>query len=255
MSDELRSHLADRLLGMADDELVLAHRNSEWTGHAPILEEDIAFTNLALDELGHATLWYGLHAELTDEDSETYPDRLVFVREAPFFRNVQMVELPKGDWAFSVLRQYLFDAAEAVWLPQLSESGYAPLAEAAGKVAREEQYHLRHTQAWVVRLGLGTEESHRRMQVALDRLWPYALQLFQPSPGEEALAQAGWAPHRGDLEAAWKDEVVRSLVDSDLTIPEPARPRTASRSGHTEGLVALLSEMQRVARAYPGASW
>jgi ring-1,2-phenylacetyl-CoA epoxidase subunit PaaC len=255
MSDDLRSHLGDWLLGLADDELVLAHRNSEWTGHAPIVEEDIAFTNLALDELGHANLWYGLHASLVNQDSESYPDHLVFFREAPFFRNVQMVELPKGDWAFSVLRQYLFDAAEAVWLPRLSESAFAPLAEAAGKVAREEQYHLQHTQAWVMRLGLGTEESHRRMQAALEALWPYALQLFQSAPEEAQLAEAGWAPQRGELEAAWKSEVGRCLAEAELTIPELARPKVSSRLDHTESLVALLSEMQRVARAYPGVSW
>lgn len=255
MSDQLRSQLADRLLGMADDELVLAHRNSEWTGHAPIIEEDIAFTNLALDELGHANLWYGLHAGLVNESSESYPDQLVFFREAPFFRNVQMVELPRRDWAFSVLRQYLFDAAEAVWLPLLSESAFGPLAEAAGKVTREEQYHLQHTQAWVMRLGLGTEESHRRMQSALDTLWPYALQLFQSAPGEEALAEAGWAPHRAELETAWREETGRCLAEADLTIPVPVRPKVVSRSDHTESLVALLSEMQRVARAYPGVSW
>src|SRR5215471_16608308 len=136
------------LLALADDELLLGHRDSEWTGHAPILEEDIAFANLAQDEIGHAALWYGLLRNLDGSD----PDRLIFFREPGAFRNAQLVELPKGDWAFSMLRQYLFDAAESVRLPLLAVSTHRPLAEAAAKIRPEELYHLRHTQAWIQRL-------------------------------------------------------------------------------------------------------
>jgi ring-1,2-phenylacetyl-CoA epoxidase subunit PaaC len=252
---ELAAKLADHLLGMADDEMILAHRNSEWTGHAPILEEDIAFTNLAVDEMGHASLWYRLQAELEEQDPETYPDRMIFFREAPFFRNVQMVELPKGDWAFSMLRQYLFDAGEAVWLPALADSTYGPLSEAATKVGREEVYHLRHTQAWIQRLGRGTEESHRRLSQALDVLWPYALQLFTAGPGEHDLVDEGLVPAKDEIRDRWLTHVETTLNASDLTRPDVGEPVVHSRGDHSEHLVGLLADMQSVARAYPEAEW
>lgn len=255
MKTDLKPQLAGYLLAMADDEIILAHRNSEWTGHAPILEEDIAFTNLAVDEMGHAGLWYRLHAELVDEDPETYPDRLVFFREAPFFRNVQMVELPRGDWAFSMLRQYLFDVAESVWLPGLADSSYQPLAEAASKIAREEMYHLRHTQAWIRRLGRGTPESHRRLSQALDEIWPYALQLFVTQPTDKDLAAEGLVPLRSAGREAWLAKVEADFKASDLALPEGGKPPTTDRRAHSEHLVGLLTEMQSVARAYPGVSW
>ncbi|MCS6911212.1 MAG: phenylacetate-CoA oxygenase subunit PaaC, partial [Anaerolineales bacterium] len=148
---EIERALAEKLLALADDELILAHRNSEWTGHAPILEEDIALANIAQDELGHAMLYYELHCALAGGT----PDRLAFFREAADFRNVQLVELPKGDWAFTMLRQYLFDAYELALLAQLTHSAHRPLAEVAAKVRNEELYHYKHTGAWVRRLGLG----------------------------------------------------------------------------------------------------
>ena len=155
MKADLKEALAHKLLAMADDELVVGHRNSEWTGHAPILEEDIAFTNIALDEIGHAKIWYQLLADLVGENPETYPDKLVFHREATEYRNIQMVELPIGDWAFTIVRQYLLDAAEFVRLGELVQSQYQPMAEAAAKIRKEEIYHYRHTHAWLQRLGLG----------------------------------------------------------------------------------------------------
>lgn len=244
--------LAERLLAMADDELILAHRNSEWTGHSPILEEDIAFSNIALDEMGHAAIWYGLREQLTNED----PDRLVFFRDAGDYRNVQMVELPKGDWAFSMLRQYLFDAAERVSLAHLTAGSYRPLAEAAAKIQTEEIYHLRHTGLWLRRLGLGTEESHGRMQAALDVLWPYARQLFVRLPGDEVLFDNGIFPDMALLQREWEDAVRPYLTECELTIPEVALPRRdIPRTEHTESLMALLAEMQAVARTDPMAKW
>src|SRR5436190_23237046 len=148
--------LAAQLLGMADDEMVLGHRDSEWCGHAPILEEDIAFANLALDELGHAIIWYQLVADLMGKDPNVLPDELAYQRPAADFQNVRMVELPKGDWAFTLMRQYLFDTYEAVMLEKMAESQYEPLAGAAAKIRKEEIYHQRHSSAWVHRLGLGT---------------------------------------------------------------------------------------------------
>lgn len=255
MTPDLREALVQKLLALADDELILGHRNSEWTGHGPILEEDIAFTNIALDELGHAKIWYGLVAELQGENPDTYPDRLVFFRDAPDYRNSQLVELPKGDWAFSMLRQYLFDGAELVWLSELATSRYQPLAEAAVKVRGEEIYHLRHTSAWLKRLGLGTEESNRRMQAALNELWPYTAQLFEPLPGEAILVEAGFGPAPAVVREKWESLVRSALTEADLNVPSQAAPVTVSRNQHTPHLASLLKEMQEVARALPEAEW
>lgn len=244
--------LSERLLAMGDDEIILAHRNSEWTGHAPILEEDIAFTNIALDELGHASIWYGLREALTGQTA----DEVVFFREPGDFRNVQLVELPKGDWAFSMVRQYLFDAAESVWLPHLTESAYKPLAEAAAKIRREEVYHLRHTTLWLRRLGLGTAESQRRTQAALDAAWPYARQLFVPLPGDSLLAAASTIPPLDALGREWEAQVRPFLESCGLVVPQDALPRRdIPRSEHTEALMALLAVLQSVARLDPEAEW
>ncbi len=244
--------LAAHLLGLADDELILGHRNSEWCGHAPILEEDIAFANLAQDELGHASLWYRLLEGLTGER----PDRLVFFREASAYRCVQMVELPKGDWAFSMLRQFLFDAAEAARLGRLAESRYAPAAETAIKIRTEEIYHYRHTQAWIKRLGLGTQESHQRAQAALDALWPYALQLFVPGPGEAEMTARGLVPAAEDLQAAWEAAAVAALHEAGLTPPADQCPAATDRANHSPHLAPLLDEMQSVARLEgPAVGW
>ncbi len=249
---ETTQALSGRLLALADDELILAHRNSEWAGHGPILEEDIAFSNIALDEMGHAAVWYGLLSELTGDD----PDQLVFFRYASEYRNAQMVELPKGDWAFTLLRQYLFDAYEQVLLSHLMDSHYRPFAEAAAKIRPEERYHLRHTHAWVQRLGLGTEESNGRMQKALDQLWPYARQLFVPPASNTLLVERGYFPDLTLLQREWEAAVTPVLADSGLQLPEGQLPqRDIPRAEHTEYLMDLLNEMQAVARMEPAAEW
>jgi ring-1,2-phenylacetyl-CoA epoxidase subunit PaaC len=255
MDQDLQTALAERLLALADDELILGHRDSEWTGHAPILEEDIAFANIALDELGHAKIWYGLLAELRGEDPDTYPDQLIFFRAAPDYRCAQIVELPRGDWAFTILRQYFFDAAEVVTLGQLTSSLYQPLAGAAAKIQKEEVYHYRHTYAWTLRLGQGTEESHRRMQNALDHLWPYAAQLFGPLTGEAQLMAAGYVPESGRLQAAWVEKVKPVLDQSGLMIPVQTEALAPGRERHSDHLERILTEMQQVARTDARARW
>jgi ring-1,2-phenylacetyl-CoA epoxidase subunit PaaC len=247
---EIERALADKLLALADDELILAHRNSEWTGHAPILEEDIALANIAQDELGHATLYYELHCALAGGT----PDRLAYFREAADFRNAQLVELPRGDWAFTMLRQYLFDAYELALLAQLIHSTHRPLAEVAAKVRNEELYHYKHTSAWVRRLGLGTEESHCRMQTALDELWPYTAQLFTPGTDEDMLVKAGITPPLAEVHEAWAANVLPWLEAANLTVPlaPTVHPR---RHEHTPHLAPLLAEMQSVARSDPAAEW
>ncbi len=243
--------LVARLQALADDELILAHRDAEWTGHAPILEEDIALANIAQDELGHAMQYLGLVESLTGHD----PDALAFFRGPEAFLNVQMVELPKGDWAFTMVRQFLFDAYELALGRQLQASAFAPLAAVAALVAREEIYHLRHTAAWVQRLGLGTDESGRRMQAALDVLWGPAQQLFSPMPAEAPLVAAGILPDLATARAEWQRLVGDHLARSGLTLPAGAMPALAPRGAHTAHLADLLADMQAVARADPEAEW
>jgi ring-1,2-phenylacetyl-CoA epoxidase subunit PaaC len=238
---------------MGDDELILGHRNSEWCGRAPIIEEDIAFANIALDEIGHASLWFGLLSDLEDKDSQIYPDHLVFMRPPHEFRNIQLVELPVGDWAFSILRQYLFDACETFRLQALEGSSYRPLAEAAAKVRKEEIYHSRHTSAWVRRLGLGTEESHRRLQAALDIQWPYTLQIFTLPPNHDKLSDEV-LPGMSILQSTWEDRVRSNLTECGLRIPDRLQ-HEIGRSEHTPHLPVLVEEMQSVAQSDPAASW
>lgn len=249
LPEELVAPLIERLTAMADDELILGHRLSEWTGHAPLLEEDIALANIAQDELGHALLWFEARAELDGSD----PDALAYFRDAGAYRNVRLVELPKGDWALTMVRQYLFDVYESAFFGSLSASSYAPLAEAAAKAAKEELFHLRHTGLWLRRLGHGTEESHRRAQDALDTLWPYFPQLFEALPGDEPLRAAGVIPDLAEVADRVTETVVAKLHEAGLRPPEaPANP--GDRSHHTEALVTLLIDMQSVARSDPGAS-
>ncbi|NUM43856.1 MAG: phenylacetate-CoA oxygenase subunit PaaC [Anaerolineales bacterium] len=250
----MNAQLAPHILALADDELILGHRNSEWCGHAPILEEDIAFANLALDEIGHAMLWYQLHAHLVGADPETHPDQLAYFREPFEFRCAHLVALPKGDWAFTIVRQYLFDTLETTRLSHYAQSAFTPLAETAAKIRREEIYHLRHTSAWVTRLGLGTEESHRRMQTALDELWPYTGQLFDPLPGEDDLVRAGWLPASATLQTAWHAQVIPFLESANLRLPA-AKMRTLARTLPSQHLVNILADLQQVARLDPQAAW
>jgi ring-1,2-phenylacetyl-CoA epoxidase subunit PaaC len=252
MTPELTRALSVKLLALADDEYILGHRDSEWTGHAPILEEDIAFANIAQDEIGHAILWHNLLKDLTGGD----PDQLVFFRDAAAYRNALICELPKGDWAFTMMRQYLFDAAEFARLTETVNSQYKSIAEVSAKIRPEEMYHYRHTSNWVKRLGQGTQESHRRMQAALGTLWPYGLQLFVPIPGEDELIAANIAPDPRKLRAAWEERVRPWLVGAGLAIPPIAGPAASSREQHTDHLTALLTEMQEVARLEsPEVKW
>lgn len=254
LADRVKNALAEKLLAMGDDELILGHRDSEWCGHAPILEEDIAFANIALDEQGHAAIWYGLHAEVIGQDKDTYPDKLAFLRPPEAFLNAPVMELPRGDWAFSMLRQYLFDIAEHTLLESLVKSAYKPLADAAAKVQREEFYHLRHTQAWVRRLGLGTDESNLRMNGAFRVLWSHFILYFEPLANDNYLTDAGIIPNARDWRRAWEDEIMPFFKDINLG-GAPLRNLRLSRTRHTDHLITLITEMQSVARLQPDARW
>jgi len=248
----LREVLRDYLIAMADDELLLGHRDSEWTGHAPILEEDIAFSNLAQDEMGHALTWYTLAHQLGAPD----PDRNAFFRSVDEFHNATLVELPKGDWAFTIVRQYLFDAAERARYTSLALSAYRPIADATAKLRNEETYHLMHSRGWMQRLGDATEESHRRMQTALDLAWPHALGLFEPMDDEDRLVEEGFKTSEESLREQWDAQVRPLLKSATLVIPTNAQPAYGGRYGnHTEHLAALLDKMQVVARSEADAIW
>ena len=251
MNDSLQHALVLRLTAMADDCLILAHRNSEWVGHAPILEEDIGLANLAQDELGQAMRFYDLVEALTGQTGDT----LAFQRDAADFRNVQLVELPKNDWAFTMLRQYLFDAYQHVLYSHLVSSDYQPLADAVGKFRNEELYHLRHTHTWVARLGVGSAESNRRMQDALNILWPHAFQLFAASNEDDALAAEGILPNLAALQAEWEAIVRPHLAECELIISADQQPIHHNRDSHTPHLTELLAEMQHLARRDPEARW
>lgn len=239
-----------RLTALADDELILAHRDAEWKGHAPILEEDIALANIAQDELGHATLYYGLLSELTGRTA----DQMAFFRDPADFRNAQLLELPKGDWAFTMVRQYLYDAYEYLLISRLRGSSSRPVAEVAAKIYLEEIYHLRHSHNWVERLGLGTDESNRRMQTALNEIWPYAAQLFVPVMGDEELVMAGRLPNLAEVQGEWQEFVTSHLNHSELVVPagDPAPP---PRHQHTPHLSQLLADIQLVTSQHPEAKW
>jgi len=250
----MKQALAAYSLALADDELIAGHRLSEWTGHAPILEEDIAFANIALDEIGHSRLWFELAAKTLGEDVDTFPDRQAFFREAKEFRNLQILELPNGDWAFSMLRQYLFDSYELARLEALKNS--PTFTENATKIGIEEIYHLRHTEAWMKRLALGTEESKRRTQSALDDLWSYTTQFGDPLPGEKELLPGRQVPLSTEVFEAWQIRVIDFLgTQCQLDLKANENEPSMSRGVHTKHLDLLLEEMQEVARFEPEGRW
>ncbi len=248
--------LFEYLLRLGDDRLVLGHRLSEWCGHGPILEEDIALSNVALDLLGQATMFLRLAGQTEGKGRDE--DALAYFREAVEFRNCQLVELPNGDFAFTIARQFLFDVYAVVVLDALSRSTNADIAAIAAKSLKEAKYHVRHSGEWVLKLGDGTAESHTRIQRAFDSLWRYTPELFAVNAIDAAMVDAGFAPDLSALGATWAALVRDTVQRATLSLPHDAPP-IAGRSGrsgvHTEHLGHLLAEMQIVARSHPGAAW
>ena len=251
----LRPAFFDWLCRMGDNALILGHRLSEWCGHGPALEEDIALANTALDLIGHAQLWLGLAAEV--EGQGRTADDLAFLRDTLRFRNVKLVELPNGDMAVTLVRQFLFDAWAFGMLKKLTASTSPRVAGIAAKALKEVSYHLERSSDLVVRLGDGTDESHARMQDALDRLWPYAGELFAADAVDDAVAAAGIAPALSDLKHDWQRTVDEVLAEATLMRPEVRFDvHLGGKQGrHTEHLGFILAPMQFLQRAYPGASW
>jgi ring-1,2-phenylacetyl-CoA epoxidase subunit PaaC len=249
--------LFELLLRLGDDRLVLGHRLSEWCGHGPILEEDIALSNVALDLLGQATMFLRLAGEVEGKGRDE--DALAYFREVVEFRNAQIVELPKGDFAFTIVRQFLFDVHAVVLLDALSHSTDERVAAIAAKSLKEAKYHVRHSGEWMWKLGDGTDESHRRVQKAVDSLWRFTPELFAADAVDRAMLAGGIAPDLTALQVQW-DALVRDVMDrATLTLPNDV-PRVASTRGgragaHTEHLGHMLAEMQIIARSHPGAKW
>jgi ring-1,2-phenylacetyl-CoA epoxidase subunit PaaC len=242
------------LLRLADDRLVLGHRLSEWCGHGPILEEDIALANIALDLIGEATLLLKLAGEV--EGAERNEDALAYLRDATDYRNSLLVELPKGDFGFTIVRQLLFSVFSLLQMEALQRSANAELAGIAAKAVKEARYHVRHSAQWVVTLGDGTSESHDRAQQSVDELWRYTGELFMADVIDQEVAAAGLGVDPSTLEGAWRAQIDEVFQRATLTIPKAGYMQRGGREGrHTEHLGHLLAEMQIVARSHPGASW
>ena len=283
--------LIDYTLHLADNALVLGHRNSEWTGHGPILEQDIALSNIALDLIGQSRNFYQYAARLINVGAgagtagldvgglgagaaglgsgrgmaagarggggvDVTEDTLAYLRDAWDYRNCLLVEQNNGDWAKTILRLFFFSTYQYYFYQRLQQSRDRELAAIAEKSYKEVTYHLRWSSEWVIRLGDGTEESHRRMKEALDQLWKFTGELFVPADYEKALAEKGIAADLGALRSQWEEKVETVFQQAGLIKPAAAWEQTGGKQGrHTEHLGYLLAEMQFLQRAYPGCEW
>ena len=244
--------LTNLLCSMADDEFVIGFSDSEWTGIAPLLEEDVAMSSLAQDELGHASALYGLLGGLTGPD----PDALAYDREPGAYRHCRMLDHGRGDWAMTIARRFLYDSADVVRLEALVNGSWAPLAELVGKLIREERYHRMHAGAWLDRLARSKGEPRDRLLAALAELAPDAATVFTPLDGEAALLETGilGAP-MADLETRWRASIAPTFADLELPMPPPARDSDRGRLDHGEAFRWLWGEFTSVRRADPGATW
>jgi ring-1,2-phenylacetyl-CoA epoxidase subunit PaaC len=239
---------------LGDDALVLGQRLSEWCSRGPFLEEDLALANVSLDFIGRARMFYAYAAEL--EGKGRSEDDIAYLRDCRDYRNLLICELPRGDFAFTIARQFLIDAFNLLFLERLLGSRDATLAAIAGKALKESRYHFRRSRDWVLRLGDGTVESHARIARAFDDLWGYAAELFRMDDAERRLVSAGIAVDRAGLREPWEAVLRPVLEEATLALPEVGWEVGGGRAGvHTEHLGHLLSELQFLQRAYPGAQW
>lgn len=246
--------LKELLYKIADDQLILGHRNSEWTGMGPLLEEDIAFSSMAQDKIGQSLALYTILEQL----GEPPPDNVAFMRKASSFHNCIFVELPNGEYDFSLVRHFLYDTALALRFAMLTASSVQALAELAVKIKGELKYHTLHADVWIKKLGSATEESINRLQISLDRALPYALGMFEESPFEKDLQADGIFEGERVLRQQWMSSVQETLSHTRLTLPDwdSIQPVFGGRSGnHSEHLQPLLDEMSEVLRIDPSAQW
>lgn len=237
-------HIKNLILRMADDELIIGHRSSEWTGIGPILEEDIAFSSMAQDKIGHALANYSI---LQKEFQMPEPDLLAFFRKENEMLNCQFTELPIGEYDFSLVRHFLFDHADFLRYEMLSSSSFTPLAQLSKKIKGELKYHILHGDTWLVRLGNGTEESHARMQSSLNEQWNHALGIFEPSDHEAQLISENVFDGEKMLREKWLEKISAVIEKANLKMPATSSPVYGGRKGyHTEHLAPMLKEMSEV---------
>jgi len=254
MGKDQNQELFEYCLWLGDNNLILGHRLSEWCGHGPILEEDIALINIALDLIGQSRTILTYAGEL--ENKGRTEDDLAYLRDCREFKNAMLLEQPNGDFAKTIVRQFLFDVFHYHLYQELLQSKDEKLASIAEKSLKEITYHVRHSSEWLKRLGDGTKESHQRAQDALDALWMYTNDLFVQPDSEKSLTSNGIVPDLSQIQPKWMDQVSSVIREATLTIPEDVFMQTGSKTGkHTEHLGYLLAEMQFLQRAYPGASW
>lgn len=249
-----KDDLFEYALRLGDTSLVLGHRLSEWCGHAPEMELDMAMSNLGLDLIGQARLFLTYAGEVEGKGRDE--DALAYLRDVLDYRNFLLVEQPNGDWAVTIARQFTFSTFQQLYFQQLATSADEQLAAIARKALPEIEYHVRFATEWVVRLGDGTEESRRRMQEGLNLLWRFTGEMFEGDEVEDRLVAAGIAPDAALLRPVWQERIENTLREATLEGPAPHRPVMGGRKGHhTEHLGYILTEMQFLQRAYPGARW
>ena len=250
--------LFEYLLRLGDNGLILGHRLSEWCGHAPVLEEELALSNIALDLIGQAQLWLELAGEIEArfQGPGRNADQLAYRRDVAEFRNLLLVEQPNGNFADTMARQFYFDLWHYLLLEQLSTSHESRIAAIAGKSVKEVRYHLERSSDWVIRLGDGTELSHQRMQQALDEFWIFTGELFMADAVDETVLTAGFGVDVAGLRQPWREQLAAVLAEAGLVMPQADWSRRGGKQGiHSEHLGYLLAEMQFLQRAYPDASW
>jgi ring-1,2-phenylacetyl-CoA epoxidase subunit PaaC len=258
----MKTSLIVYTLHLADNALILGHRNSEWTGHGPILEQDIAISNIALDLIGQARNFYQHAAQLIGKEEVT-EDSLAYLRDGWDYKNCLLVEQPNGDWAQTILKQFFFSAYQYYFYQQLLHSSDAQLAAIAEKSLKEVTYHLRWSAEWVIRLGDGTEESNTRIKNALDGLWKFTGELTIPSEYEITLLKENISVDLPGIKKSWENKVNEVFEEATLKFPpektekgELVWMQTGGKTGsHTEHLGYILAEMQFLQRAYPGSEW
>lgn len=248
------NHLFEYVLRIGDDALILGHRLSEWCGHGPILEEDIALTNISLDLIGQATSLLEYAGKL--EDKGRSADDLAFLRFDKDYRNLLLVEQPNGDFGMTIMRQFLYDAYQVPLFEALSNSKDPHLSAIAEKSLKESKYHLKHSSEWVIRLGDGTAESKERIHTSLDELWRYTGELFWEDDVDQALKAEGIIPEPSELKVRWNKIVEDVLNEATLEIPQTEWQFDGGRRGlHSEHLGYILTELQFMQRAYPNMEW
>jgi ring-1,2-phenylacetyl-CoA epoxidase subunit PaaC len=263
-------NLINYSLHLADNSLILGHRNSEWCGHGPVLEQDIAITNISLDLIGQARNFYQYAARLINDSQHTESskapplerfgevseDTLAYLRDVHEFKNCLLVELPKGDWAVTILRQFFFSGYQFYLYQQLQNSKDEQLAAIAVKSLKELTYHLRWSSEWVIRLGDGTAESHTRIKKAIEDLWPYTGEFFLPADYEQKAAAAGFGADLKNIKDKWFEKVNEVFSEATLVLPENSKMLTGGKEGrHTGNLNDILKDLQYMQRTYPNCDW